>query len=40
VRQAAHELGLTASTIHRWLNDGAGEQLTPGAPWQIRGKTR
>jgi len=25
-------------TIHRWLADGfiAGEQITPGAPWQIR----
>jgi hypothetical protein len=24
--------------MHRWLNDGfiAGEQVTPGAPWQIR----
>lgn len=38
VRQAARELGLAASTIHRWLNDGftAGEQLTSGAPWRIR----
>ena len=38
VRQAAQELGLAPSTIHRWLNDGfiAGEQLTPGAPWRIR----
>jgi hypothetical protein len=29
---------VATSTIHRWLNDGiiAGEQLTPGAPWQIR----
>jgi len=38
VRQAARELGLAASTIHRWLNDGfiGGEQLTPGAPWRIR----
>jgi hypothetical protein len=27
-----------ASSIHRWLADGfiAGEQITPGAPWQIR----
>ena len=26
------------STLHRWLQDGfiRGEQLTPGAPWQIR----
>ena len=31
---AAAELGLAPSTLHRWLNDGfiAGEQLTPGAP--------
>src|SRR5207237_662915 len=31
-------LGVYTSTIHRWLNDGfiAGEQITPGAPWQIR----
>ena len=38
IRQAAQILGLYPSTIHRWLNDGfiAGEQLTPGAPWQIR----
>ena len=35
---AAAELGLAPSTLHRWLNDGfiAGEQLTPGAPWRIR----
>jgi transposase len=38
IRQAAQILGVNTSTIHRWLNDGfiAGEQLTPGAPWQIR----
>ena len=38
VRQAAVALGVAASTIHRWLNEGivAGEQLTPGAPWRIR----
>jgi DNA invertase Pin-like site-specific DNA recombinase len=38
VRQAARELGMAASTLHRWINDGfiAGEQLTPGAPWRIR----
>jgi DNA invertase Pin-like site-specific DNA recombinase len=38
IRQAARELGIAPSTIHRWLNDGfiAGEQLTPGAPWRIR----
>jgi len=38
VADAATELGLAPSTLHRWLNDGfvAGEQLTPGAPWRIR----
>jgi hypothetical protein len=38
VTDAAKELGLTPSTLHRWLTDGfiAGEQLTPGAPWRIR----
>ena len=38
VADAAHELGLAPSTLHRWLNDGfiAGEQITPGAPWRIR----
>jgi DNA invertase Pin-like site-specific DNA recombinase len=38
VTDAAHELGLAPSTLHRWLADGfiAGEQLTPGAPWRIR----
>jgi predicted site-specific integrase-resolvase len=38
VRQAAGALGVAASTIHRWLNEGivAGERLTPGAPWRIR----
>jgi DNA invertase Pin-like site-specific DNA recombinase len=38
VHQAAAELGITASTFYRWLNDGfiPGEQVTPGAPWQIR----
>ena len=35
--QAARELGVTMSTVHRWLRDGilVGEQLTAGAPWQI-----
>jgi len=34
---AARELGVTMSTVHRWLRDGvlAGEQLTGGAPWRI-----
>jgi excisionase family DNA binding protein len=38
IKQAAATLGVATSTIHRWLHDGviAGEQLTPGAPWQIR----
>src|SRR6266849_526460 len=38
IRKAAQILAMKASTIHRWLNDGfiAGEQVTPGAPWQIR----
>jgi hypothetical protein len=29
---------MNTSTIHRWLAEGfiAGEQITPGAPWQIR----
>ncbi len=38
VTEAARELGVAASTLHRWLQDGfiGGEQLTPGAPWQIR----
>jgi hypothetical protein len=35
--EAARELGVTTSTVHRWLREGvlAGEQLTPGAPWRI-----
>ena len=35
--QAARELGVTMTTVHRWLRDGllAGEQLTSGAPWRI-----
>ena len=38
VRQAARQLGVAPSTIHRMLNEGflAGEQVTPGAPWKIR----
>jgi hypothetical protein len=38
VTDAARELGVVASTVHRWSADGfiAGEQLTPGAPWRIR----
>lgn len=35
---AAAELGVAPSTLHRWLADGfiAAEQPTPGAPWRIR----
>jgi hypothetical protein len=38
VCKAAEILGIYPSTLHRWLNEGfiAGEQVTPGAPWQIR----
>ncbi len=38
VGAAAQRLGVAASTLLRWLNDGfvAGEQVTPGAPWRIR----
>ena len=38
VGKAADELGVAASTLHRWLAAGfiAGEQDTPGAPWRIR----
>ena len=38
IQQAAKVLKLAPSTLHRWVNEGfvAGEQVTPGAPWQIR----
>ncbi len=38
LQQAAKVLGMAPSTLHQWINDGfiAGEQATPGAPWQIR----
>jgi DNA invertase Pin-like site-specific DNA recombinase len=38
IGKAAEELGVAASTLHRWLHAGfiAGEQNTPGAPWRIR----
>jgi predicted DNA-binding transcriptional regulator AlpA len=38
LKDAAKILGVAASTIHRWINDGfvAGEQITPGAPGRIR----
>ena len=38
VQAAADLLGVAASTLLRWLDDGfvGGEQVTPGAPWRIR----
>ncbi len=38
IDQAATELGVTATTIYRWLRSGLlpGEQTTPHAPWRIR----
>jgi DNA invertase Pin-like site-specific DNA recombinase len=38
IAKAAEILLVAASTIHRWLGEGiiAGEQISPGAPWQIR----
>lgn len=35
--EAAVELDVCMTTIHRWLRDGvlAGSQVTPGAPWRI-----
>jgi len=35
--EAAAELRVAMSTIHRWLREGvlAGEQMTPGASWRI-----
>jgi predicted site-specific integrase-resolvase len=38
VAEAATELALAPSTLHRWLAEGfsAGEQDTHGAPWRIR----
>ena len=38
IRKAAQILDMNTSSIHRWLADGfiAGEQVTSGAPWQIR----
>jgi predicted site-specific integrase-resolvase len=34
VTDAAAQLGIAPSTLHRWLGDGfiAGEQLTPARP--------
>jgi DNA invertase Pin-like site-specific DNA recombinase len=38
IQKAADILGIAPSTLHRWIADGfvGGEQITPGAPWQIR----
>jgi len=38
ITDAARQLGVSSATVYRWLRDGfvTGEQLTPGAPWQIR----
>ena len=38
VRQAAKQLGVAPSTLHRSINDGflPARQVTPGAPWRIR----
>jgi len=35
--EAAEQLGVAATTVHRWLETGvlAGQQATPGAPWRI-----
>jgi DNA invertase Pin-like site-specific DNA recombinase len=38
ITEAGRQLGVSSATIYRWLRDGfvTGEQLTAGAPWQIR----
>ena len=38
IAKAAQELDVSTATVHRWLREGfiVGEQITPGAPWQIR----
>ena len=38
VAEAARELGVVASTVHRWINDGfiPAEQTTPGSQWRVR----
>jgi Recombinase/Recombinase zinc beta ribbon domain len=38
IAKAASELDVFTATVHRWLREGfiVGEQITPGAPWQIR----
>jgi excisionase family DNA binding protein len=37
IKQAAGELGVTETTIYRWLREGLlpGKQTTPHAPWRI-----
>ena len=38
IATAASELDVSTATVHRWLREGfiTGDQITPGAPWQIR----
>jgi predicted DNA-binding transcriptional regulator AlpA len=38
ITKAEKILGVSRETLYRWLRDGfiTGEQMTPGAPWQIR----
>jgi DNA invertase Pin-like site-specific DNA recombinase len=38
IAKAADALGVSTATVHRWLREGfiTGEQITPGAPWQIQ----
>ena len=38
IAKAADELDVSTATVHRWLREGfiTGEQITPGAPWQIQ----
>lgn len=38
IEGAARELGVSQTTIYRWLRSGllGGEQVTAGAPWRIR----
>jgi DNA invertase Pin-like site-specific DNA recombinase len=38
ISRAEKILGVSKATLYRWLREGfiTGEQLTPGAPWQIR----
>jgi excisionase family DNA binding protein len=38
ITKAEKILGVSRETLYRWLHNGfiTGEQMTPGAPWQIR----